>query len=125
MASAEQDAKRMLGNDRVKELIEIKREHIRIKENVTLDFIVSELKNIIIDVKQQEIERDPQSGRITSKPEYRASLEAIKQLSTLMGYNAPKKVDITTNGNDINTVINIGFFDDDKEDNVNEDGTEV
>jgi len=105
LESAEVHASRMLGNDKVKELIEIKHEQIRMKSNIDLEYIVSELKNIIIDVKQEQIERD-ENGKITSKPDRKSALMAIQQLSKIAGFET-KKVDITSGGEK----ITISFLD--------------
>lgn len=105
LESCEVDAARMLGKDRVKELIAIKQEHNRMKSEITFDFIVKELKSIIYDVNEEEIERDD-TGRITSKPDRRSKIEAIKTLAKIAGLdNHEKKVDITTNGENINKII--------------------
>ncbi len=112
LESAEQDAARMLGNDRIKDLIAIKQEHIRIKQDVSLEFIVNGLKSIIFDVMQEEVERDD-NGRITSKPDRKSALAAYQQLTKIAGFDAPKKIDVKLSGNiDISKLVS---FDDDDE----------
>lgn len=93
LESCEVDAARMLGKDRVKELIAIKREQIRLQENVELSWVIKELQNIVFDVNQEDVERDD-NGRITSKPDRRSKIEAIKTLAKICGLEAPKKVDM-------------------------------
>jgi hypothetical protein len=111
--AAEVDAARMLGNARVKELIEIKQEQIRLKQEITLDFIVNGLKTIIYDVMQEEVERD-NNGRITSKPDRKSALAAYQQLTKIAGFEAPKKQEVSLSGPiDISKLI--GFDEDDKE----------
>jgi hypothetical protein len=104
LEAAEVDASRMLGNDKVKEMIVIKQEQIRLKEQITLDFIVNGLKSIIFDVMQEDIERD-ENGRITSKPDRKSALAAYQQLTKIAGFDAPKKIDVTTNGENINQIM--------------------
>jgi hypothetical protein len=104
LEAAEVDASRMLGNDKVKEMIVIKQEQIRLKEQITLDFIVNGLKSIIFDVMQEDIERD-ENGRITSKPDRKSALAAYQQLTKIAGFYAPKKIDVTTNGENINQIM--------------------
>ena len=101
LESAEVHASRMLGNDKVKELIAIKHEEIRIKQEITLEFIVNGLKRIIYDVMQEEIERD-ENGKITSKPDRKSALAAYQQLTKIGGFESAKKVDVTTNGESLN-----------------------
>ncbi len=106
--SCEVDAARMLGKDRVKELIAIKREQIRIQENVELSWVIKELQNIVFDVNQEDIERDD-NGRITSKPDRRSKIEAIKTIAKICGFEAPNKLDVTTNGESLNLKDLIDF----------------
>jgi hypothetical protein len=117
LESAEQDAARMLGNDRIKELIAIKQEQIRIKQEITLDFIVNGLKNIIYDVAQESIERDD-NGRIISKPDRKSALAAYQQLTKIAGFEAPKKQEVILNGPiDISKLVK---FDDDEKEMLND-----
>lgn len=112
LESAEQDAARMLGNDRIKDLIAIKQEHIRIKQDVSLEFIVNGLKSIIFDVMQEEVERDD-NGRITSKPDRKSALAAYQQLTKIAGFDAPKKIDVKLSGNiDISKLVSFDEDDD-------------
>lgn len=111
--TAEVEASKLLRLPKVQDYIELKREQIRIKEDITLDFIVSGLKSIIYDVMQEDIERDD-NGRITSKPDRKSALSAYQQLAKIAGFEAPKKQEITLAGPvDISKLI--GFDDDDKE----------
>ena len=95
--SAEVDAARMLGDVRIKELIEIKQAEISIKEDISLSFLVAELKSIILDVKSETTERDPLSGRILSKPDRTSTLKAIDILGKLGGHFVTKQ-EITVKG---------------------------
>ena len=115
--AAEVDAARMLGNARVKELIEIKQEHIRIKQEVSLEFIVNGLKSIIFDVMQEDVERDD-NGRITSKPDRKSALAAYQQLTKIAGFEAPKKQEVAITGPiDISKLIS---FDDEEKQTLND-----
>jgi hypothetical protein len=115
--AAEVDAARMLGNARVKELIEIKQEHIRIKQDVSLEFIVNGLKRIIMDVSEEMIERDD-NGRITSKPDRKSALAAYQQLTKIAGFEAPKKQEVSLTGPiDISKLVS---FDDDEKQILND-----
>jgi hypothetical protein len=117
LESAEQDAARMVGNDRIKDLIAIKQEQIRIKQDVSLEFIVNGLKSIIFDVMQEEVERDD-NGRITSKPDRKSALAAYQQLTKIAGFDAPKKIDVKLSGNiDISKLVS---FDDDETQQLND-----
>jgi hypothetical protein len=115
--AAEVDAARMLGNARVKELIEIKQEHIRIKQEVSFEFIVNGLKSIIFDVMQEDVERDD-NGRITSKPDRKSALAAYQQLTKIAGFEAPKKQEVAITGPiDISKLIS---FDDEEKQTLND-----
>ena len=81
-------------------MIAMKKEELRLKEEVKLEFLISELTSIIFDVKQEGIERDD-NGRITSKPDRNSALKALDMLAKLGGYYQ-QKIDMTTNGENIN-----------------------
>jgi hypothetical protein len=100
--TADTEASKILSYPKVKDAIEMKQEQIRMKEDIQLSWIVQELKNIILDVKQEQIERDPISGKIYIKPDRKSALAALQQLSKIAGFET-KKVDITTNGESIET----------------------
>jgi len=97
LQAAEVDAARMLGNDRVKELIELKQAEIAIREDISLSFLVGELKSIIFDVKSETTERDMITGRILSKPDRANALKAIDILGKLGGHYVTKQ-EITVKG---------------------------
>ena len=101
--TAEVEASKLLRLPKVQDYIAIKQEQIRLKQEITLDFIVNGLKNIIFDVMQEDIERDD-NGRITSKPDRKSALAAYQQLTKIAGFDAPKKIDVTTNGENINQI---------------------
>lgn len=107
-STAESEASKILGSSLAKEYIELKQEQIRIKEDIKLSFIVQELTNIVLDIKQETIERDD-NGRITSKPDRANSIKALQQLSKIGGFEATKKVDVTTNGQSLNLKDLINF----------------
>jgi len=94
--SADVMASKILSLDKVKDYIELKHEQLRLKEEIKLSFIVQELTNIVIDVKEETVERDD-TGRITSKPDRANAIKALQQLSKLGGFET-KKVDVSING---------------------------
>ena len=101
--TAEVEASKILSKPKVQEYVELKREQIRLKEEVELGWLVNELKNVVYDVNQEDTERDA-NGRITAKPDRRSKLEAIKILAKIAGLEAPAKLDVTTNGESINQI---------------------
>jgi hypothetical protein len=111
------EASKILTLPNVQDYIELKREHIRLKEEITLDFIVNGLKTIIFDVMQEEVERDD-NGRITSKPDRKSALAAYQQLTKIAGFEAPKKQDISISGPiDISKLVS---FDDEEKQSLND-----
>ena len=98
--TADACASRLLSSARVSDYLEMKQEQIRIKQEVKLEWIVSELKSIILDVKAEQIERDPVTGKIYDKPDRKSAIAAIALLSKIAGFET-KKVDITSNGDSI------------------------
>ncbi len=102
MGSAEVDAARMLGNARVQEIIELKREQIRQRENIKLDFLIHQLTSIVLTEDTQEIERDANNEIIRSKTKSNnsARIQAMNLLSKIAGFET-KKVDITSGGEKI------------------------
>ena len=110
--TAEVEASKLLRMPKVQDYIELKREQIRIKQDVSLEFIVNGLKSIIFDVMQEEVERDD-NGRITSKPDRKSALAAYQQLTKIAGFDAPKKIDVKLSGNiDISKLVSFDEDDD-------------
>ena len=115
--TAEVEASKLLRLPKVEDYIELKREQIRIKEEITLDFIVSGLKRIIYDVMQEQVERDD-NGRITSKPDRKSALAAYQQLTKIAGFEAPKKQEVSLTGPiDISKLVS---FDDEEKEQLND-----
>jgi hypothetical protein len=115
--TAEVEASKLLRLPKVQDYIELKKEQIRVKQEITLDFIVNGLKSIIYDVMQEEVERDD-NGRITSKPDRKSALAAYQQLTKIAGFEAPKKQDISLSGPiDISKLIK---FDSDEKEQLND-----
>lgn len=115
--TAEVEASKLLRLPKVEDYIELKREQIRIKEEITLDFIVSGLKRIIYDVMQEEVERDD-NGRITSKPDRKSALAAYQQLTKIAGFEAPKKQEVSLlTPIDISKLVS---FDDEEKEQLND-----
>jgi len=104
MATAETEGPAILRKPQIKELIELKREQIRIKNEVELGWVVKELKNIVYDINTNDHTVFDNEGRAINKTDHRAKIEAIKALVKLAGLEAPSKVDVTTNGENINQI---------------------
>lgn len=98
--SADVEASRMLSSVKVQDYVELKREQIRIKEEIELSWVVGQLKKIVIDVNAEQIERDA-NGKITDKPDRKSAIAALQQLSKIAGFET-KKLDITSGGEKIN-----------------------
>ena len=107
--SADEMASAIIAQEKVKNYIELKREQIRLKEEIKLDWVVSELKNIVLDVKGEQIERDPQTNRILSRPQTKDAIAALALLSKIAGFET-KKLDVTTNGKDIFNEITVNII---------------
>jgi hypothetical protein len=108
-ASADAEASRILSLGKVKDYIELKREEIRKKQEITLEYLVQELKDIIKDVNTETTERDPLTGKLVARPDRRSKIEAIKVLSKLGGLESAKKIDVTSNGQSITLKDLISF----------------
>jgi hypothetical protein len=99
-ASADAISSRILSTEAAQDYIELKKEQIRMKEEINLSFIVSELKSIIFEVKEQMEERDD-NGRLVARKDFKSQLAALAQLSKLAGLDAPRKIDVTSAGEPI------------------------
>jgi len=94
------EASKILTLPNVQDYIDDKRTNIAIQEDIQLSWVVKELKSIVFDVKQEETERDPATGRLIAKPDRKSALAALSQLSRIAGFET-KKVDITSGGEKI------------------------
>lgn len=108
--TADAEASRILSTEKAKDYIELKKEHIRIKEEVELSWIVSQLKSIVEDITSQDITRFDDEGRPLNKTDHRAKIEAIKTLAKIAGLEAPIKQDITSNGQTLIPEIKINII---------------
>ena len=108
--TAEVEASKLLRLPKVKDRIELKREQIRIKEQVELSWIIKELKNIVYDINTQDITVFDNEGRPLNKTDHRAKIEAIKTLAKITGLEAPSKMDVTSNGQSIIPEIKINII---------------
>ena len=123
-ATSRSESSKLLAKPHIQHAIEVENLRIKNEQDIDLGFLVKALKGVVYDVQQEFTERDA-NGRITTKPDRANLIKAVDTLAKLGGLYT-QKVDMTTQGEKINTVINIGFFDDDdKEDNVEEDGTQI
>ena len=119
LQSAGVDGHRMLKKANVQELIAVKREHLKMKEDIQLSYLVQELKDIVLDVKQEQIERDD-NGRVTSKPDRANAIRAIDTLAKLAGLYT-NKVDVTSNGKEVLQEITINIVKPKEKEEENED----
>lgn len=100
--AARTEASKLLKKEHIQKELEIRKLALRNKENIELSFLVQNLKSVIYDVMQEETERDD-NGRIISKPDRQNLLKSIDILAKLGGHYT-QKVDVTTNGENINTI---------------------
>lgn len=117
-ATAETEGPAILRKPQIQELIEMKREHIRIKSEVELGWVVQQLKNIVYDINSNDHTVFDAEGRPLNKTDHRAKIEAIKTLAKIAGLdNHQQKVDITTNGESLNLKDLIQFKKTDEQNN--------
>ena len=88
--SADSSMSRLLSDDKSKAYIEYKKEQRRQKSEVTLDYLVDNLKKIVSDVAMEETERT-ETGRLVCKPDRTNMIKAIDLLSKLTGYQDTRK----------------------------------
>lgn len=100
--TADTEASKILGYAKVKTYIENKEVEMQLKEQVELSWIIKELKNIVYDINTQDMTVFDAEGRALNKTDHRAKIEAIKTIAKITGLEAPKKVDVTTNGESLN-----------------------
>jgi hypothetical protein len=109
MSTAETEGPAILRKPQIQEYIEMKKEHIRLKEEVELGWIIKELKDIVFDINANDHTAFDAEGKPLNKTDHRAKIEAIKTLAKITGLEAPKKVDVTTNGESLNLKDLINF----------------
>lgn len=85
---------KMLAKPCVKLYMENKLQELRNKQEVKLEYLVSNLRRVIDDCAQETTERDD-TGRILSKPDRQSLIKAADVLAKLVGLY-DKKVEITT-----------------------------
>jgi hypothetical protein len=90
LESADSSMSRLLNDDRAKAYIEFKKEERRKRSEVTLDYLVDNLKKIVADVAMEEVERT-ETGRLICKPDRTNMIKAIDLLSKLTGYQDIRK----------------------------------
>ncbi len=88
--SADSSMSRLLSDDKSKAYIEYKKEQRRQKSEVTLDYLVDNLKKIVSDVAMEDTERT-KDGRLICKPDRTNMIKAIDLLSKLTGYQDTRK----------------------------------
>jgi hypothetical protein len=108
--TADVEASKLLSLPKVNDAIELKREQIRIQEEVELSWIIKELKKIVYDINTNDFTTFDAEGKALNKTDHRAKIEAIKTLAKIGGLdNHQQKVDITTNGASLNLKDLINF----------------
>lgn len=108
--TADVEASKLLSLPKVKDAIELKKEHIRIQEEVELSWIIKELKDIVFDINTNDFTTFDDEGRALNKRDHRAKIEAIKTLAKIAGLEAPNKVDVTSNGQTLIPEIKINII---------------
>jgi hypothetical protein len=106
--SADVLSHQLLKEDRVKEYIEQKQIQIQMQQEVKLEWLVKELKEIVYEIKQQ----DPYElvdDKILVKKDYKALIAALDQLGKIGGHQT-KKIDVTSGGEQILTDIKINII---------------
>ncbi len=88
--TADVEASRLLSHPKSKVYIELKKEEARKRSEVTLDYLVDNLKKIVSDVAIEETERT-KDGRLICKPDRVNMIKAIDLLSKLTGYQDTRK----------------------------------
>lgn len=107
--TADTESSKILSYAKVKTYIENKEVEMQLKEEVELSWIVKELKNIVYDINTQDMTVFDAEGRALNKTDHRAKIEAIKTLAKITGLEAPKKLDVTSNGESLNLKDLIDF----------------
>jgi len=102
--SAAVESSRLLKNPNIQYYIDVKKEQIRKNEEIELSWLVKELKNIVYEINTEDHLTFDDKGKALNKPDYRNKIEAIKTLAKLAGYEQPKKIDITTDGQAFNEI---------------------
>ena len=88
--TADVEASRLLSHPKSKVYIDLKKEEARKRSEVTLDYLVDNLKKIVSDVAMEDTERT-KDGRLICKPDRVNMIKAIDLLSKLTGYQDNRK----------------------------------
>jgi hypothetical protein len=103
MATAETEGPAILRKPQIQDYVELKKEQIRLKEEVELSWVISQLKNIVYDINTNDHTVFDDEGRAINKTDNRTKIEAIKTLIKVAGLdNHQQKIDVTTNGQSLN-----------------------
>ena len=89
-ASAAVEASRWLKRPHIQSYIAKKRKEVLEASDISLDYIVKNLKQTIDEVNAEETERDPLTGRITNKPDRKAKTDALSLLAKIGGFTDKK-----------------------------------
>jgi hypothetical protein len=109
--TADTEASKLLSLPKIQDYIELKKEQLRMKEEIKLDFLVHQLTGIVLTEDTEEIERDGQGNilKTRTKTNNTARIQAMNLLSKLGGLET-KKVEMKIDGN-ISLKEMLGFDD--------------
>lgn len=108
--TADTEACKLLSLPKIKNYLEEKEIELRLKEEVELSWVVTQLKNIVYDINTNDHTVFDDDGKALNKTDHRAKIEAIKTLAKIAGLdNHQQKLDITTNGESFNLKDLIDF----------------
>lgn len=96
--TANSEASKLLRKPNVQHEIELRKLKIRNEEDISLGFLVSELKSIIYELKPFEPVEYDANGRVINKKDYKSMIAAINSLAKLSGLdNHTQKIEIENN----------------------------
>ena len=96
--TAKVEACRLLTKPNIQHAIEVRKLKIRNEEDISLGFLVQELKSIIYELKPYEAVEYDANGRVINKKDYKSLIAAINSLAKLGGLdNHTQKIEIENN----------------------------
>lgn len=105
-STADAESSRILASEKAIDYIELKHAHIKMKQEIKLEVLINQLNEIMLTQDTEEIERggDGEIIRRKTKTNNSARIQAMNLLSKIGGFDSPKRLDITTNGESINNI---------------------
>jgi hypothetical protein len=96
--TAKVEASKLLTKPNIQHSIELRKLKIRNEEDISLGFLVSELKSIIYELKPFDAVEYSDDGRVINKKDYKSMIAAINSLAKLGGLdNHTQKIEIENN----------------------------